>query len=74
MNGEKVKAMRLYLNKTQREFAAKLGVAASTICEIENNHRQISGLIHGRLTRIEMTLDDDFYIFANKLKGHTIPS
>jgi DNA-binding XRE family transcriptional regulator len=64
----KAKAIRLYLNESQVDFAKRLGVAASTVCAIEKGDRQVSDLIRARLTRIEMSLPDDFIQFYEKFR------
>lgn len=70
MNGTKAKAMRLFLKETQKEFAVRLGVSASTICAIEKECREISDLINARLLHLEMNLPTDFYNFYEGVKGH----
>lgn len=63
MNGIKAKAIRCYLGESMEKFAKRIGVAASTISAIENNQRDMSGIVRGKLARIESELPSDFIIF-----------
>jgi len=67
----KVKAIRSYLGESMEKFAKRVGVAASTICAVENNQRDITDMIRGKLLRIEVGLPDDFYIFYERFKKCT---
>ncbi|MEW8987379.1 MAG: hypothetical protein AB2401_10340 [Bacillus sp. (in: firmicutes)] len=69
MNASKVKAMRYFLLESQVEFGKRVGVAASTICAIENKHRDISDYIRARLVKIEASLpQEEFNIFYDSFK------
>ena len=68
MDAIKAKAIRSYLGESMEKFAKRVGVAASTICAIENKQRDISDMIRGKLLRIEVGLPDDFYIFYEHFK------
>lgn len=70
MRVNKMKAIRHYLGLTQEELAKELGVTAATISYVEQGKRNMSGRLAARLTRLEMNLPDDFYFFAEKLKGN----
>lgn len=70
MNGTKAKAIRCYLGESMEKFAKRIGVAASTICAIENNQREMSGIVRGKLTRIEGELPEEFFSFCEKFKSN----
>lgn len=63
MDGMKAKAIRYYFGESMGKFSKRIGVAASTICAIENGQREISDYVRAKLARIEAGLPDDFYIF-----------
>ncbi|MDK7669292.1 MULTISPECIES: helix-turn-helix domain-containing protein [Cytobacillus] len=68
MNGTKAKAIRCYLGESMEKFAKRIGVAASTISAIENNQREMSGLVRGKLIRIEAELPSSFFNFYEQFK------
>lgn len=69
MDGMKAKAIRYFLEESQEKFARRIGVAASTICAIEKNKREISDYIRSKLVRIETSLpDEEFFIFYEHFK------
>lgn len=68
MDAIKAKAIRRYLNESQEKFARRIGVAASTICAIEKEQREISDYIRSKLVRIELEMPADFYIFLESYK------
>jgi len=74
MQVNKMKAIRHYLGLTQAELAERLGVAASTICYVEQGKRNMSVHLAARLTHLEMGLSDDFYFFAERFKANITPS
>lgn len=68
MNGMKVKAIRCFLGESMEKFSKRIGVGASTICAIENDQREMSGLVRGKLVRIESELPAEFLSFYVKFK------
>jgi DNA-binding XRE family transcriptional regulator len=69
VDGMKAKAIRYYLGESQESFGRRIGVAASTICAIEKNQRDISDYVRSKLVRIESTLPDDFLTFFERFKN-----
>lgn len=68
MNSSKAKAIRYFLGESQAKFARRIGVAASTICAIEKDKRDITDYIRAKLVRIEAGLPDDFKNFYEHFK------
>jgi transcriptional regulator with XRE-family HTH domain len=66
MNKMKAKAIRYYLGESMEKFSKRIGVAASTVCAIENGQREVSDYVRAKLVRIENELPDDFFLFYNK--------
>ncbi|MFS0647085.1 helix-turn-helix domain-containing protein [Siminovitchia sp. 179-K 8D1 HS] len=71
MNANKVKAIRHYLGLSMAEFAKRLGVSVGTVCIIEQGGRDVSDYVRAKLARLEMELDDDFYLFMEKFNQNT---
>lgn len=69
MNGMKAKAIRYYLGESMEKFAKRIGVAASTICAVENNQREISDYVRAKLVRIEAGLPGDFSLFYERFRA-----
>lgn len=56
MNGETVKALRIYFGFNQRKFAEVIGITAAYLCMIESNHRTVSDTVRIRIAqRFEVT-------------------
>lgn len=51
MNGEDLRDIRNYLNKTQKEFAAILEIGAPYISQMENGHRAVSNRVKMKLAK-----------------------
>lgn len=68
MDRNKMKAIRLFFGESQAAFARRLGVAATTINEIERGKREMSDLIKAKLIRLENELPDEFFNFYVKLR------
>jgi transcriptional regulator with XRE-family HTH domain len=68
LDGMKAKAIRYFLGQSQAAFGKRIGVAASTICAIENNHREITDYIRSKLVRIEAELPAEFAVFYDKFR------
>lgn len=67
MNADKFRAIRLYLNLTQEEFAKMLGVSQATVGRIENGSLDITPRVKAKIaSKIELT--DDFFIFYEKMR------
>nr|WP_144922352.1 helix-turn-helix transcriptional regulator [Paenibacillus bovis] len=66
-----MRTIRHYLGLSQEDFGRRLGVSAATISYVEKGRRNISGQLAARLTRLEMGLSDDFYLFADKFNQNT---
>jgi DNA-binding XRE family transcriptional regulator len=69
MDAMKAKAIRYFLGESQAKFARRIGVAASTICAIEKEQRDISDYIRAKLVRIETDLPDEFLLFYERFKN-----
>ncbi|MBP1913253.1 transcriptional regulator with XRE-family HTH domain [Lederbergia galactosidilyticus] len=67
MNVETFKAIRLYLEKNQQEFAEFLGVANSTVAGIEAGNRPISDQVRARVAR-KFSVDAEFLEFMERNK------
>lgn len=59
MDKETFRKIRLYLRKTQEEFAKDLGVSDSTIAAIETGRRAISDRVRMRLA-VKFEITNDF--------------
>ncbi|WP_071460751.1 helix-turn-helix domain-containing protein [Bacillus massilinigeriensis] len=68
MNGMKSRAIRYYLGESMDKFSKRIGVAASTICAIENDQREMSDYVRAKMLRIENELPPDFFSFYEKFK------
>ncbi|WP_423410244.1 multiprotein-bridging factor 1 family protein [Heyndrickxia sp. MSNUG] len=68
MNGMKAKAIRYYLGESMEKFSKRIGVAASTICAIENGQREVSDYVRAKLVRIESGLPGDFSLFYERFR------
>jgi DNA-binding XRE family transcriptional regulator len=68
LDGMKAKAIRYFLEESQEKFARRIGVAASTICAIEKNQRDITDYIRSKLVRIEAGLPDEFTLFYERFR------
>ncbi|MED0701081.1 helix-turn-helix transcriptional regulator [Aeribacillus composti] len=67
MNADKFRAIRLYLNLTQEEFAKMLGVSLATVGRIENGSLDITPRVKAKIaSKIELT--DDFFTFYEKMR------
>lgn len=67
MDGQKFRIVRLWLNKTQAEFAKFLGVSLATVARIESGSLDVSPRVKARLvSRID--LDEDFFAFYEKMR------
>lgn len=67
MDGQKFRIVRLWLNKTQEEFAKFLGVSLATVARIESGSLDVSPRVKARLvSRID--LDEDFFAFYEKMR------
>lgn len=58
MNGETVRAIRIYKEMTQPEMAALLKVSTSTIAAVENGHRIVSDNLRIRIAQTFGAGDD----------------
>ncbi|MCU6709787.1 helix-turn-helix domain-containing protein [Paenibacillus sp. J5C_2022] len=58
MNGETVRAIRVYKDMTQPEMAELLKVSTSTISAVENGHRAVSRELRLRIAQTFGTGDD----------------
>ncbi|SFP99275.1 helix-turn-helix domain-containing protein [Salibacterium halotolerans] len=59
MNGTTVKAVRLYLGMTQREFADETGIGVSWLSQIENGRVEPSDRIRMAIAKI-FEIDGEF--------------
>jgi transcriptional regulator with XRE-family HTH domain len=66
----KARAIRLFMNESMIEFAERLGVAASTISDIEQGHRDITDRNRARLIRLELQLPPEFLNFYEKFRNN----
>lgn len=67
MDGQKFRIIRLWLDKTQEEFAKFLGVSLATVARIESGSLDVSPRVKARLvSRID--LDEDFFEFYYKMR------
>ncbi|WML30245.1 helix-turn-helix domain-containing protein [Neobacillus sp. OS1-32] len=66
MNGIKAKALRYYVGESMEVFGKRIGVAASTICAIENGQRDLSDYVRAKLIRLETQMPDEFFIFYER--------
>jgi transcriptional regulator with XRE-family HTH domain len=67
MTGEKFKALRHFLNLTQRELAGKLGISRATIGRIECGSLQVTPRVHAKLARLDID-EDAFFVFYEKMR------
>jgi transcriptional regulator with XRE-family HTH domain len=66
----KARAIRLFMGESMVEFAERLGVAASTISDIEQGHRDITDRNRARLIRLELELPPEFTPFCEKFRNN----
>jgi DNA-binding XRE family transcriptional regulator len=67
LDGQKFRIIRLWLDKTQEEFAKFLGVSLATVARIESGSLDVSPRVKARLvSRID--LDEDFFEFYYKMR------
>ena len=71
MDGIKAKALRYYVGESMEVFGKRIGVAASTICAIENKQRSISDYVRAKLIRLEAQMPDDFFVFYERFREST---
>lgn len=71
MDRTKARAIRLYMNASMEEFSKRLGVAASTISDVENGHRDITDYIRAKLIRLELEMPPEFFNFYEKFRSNT---
>jgi transcriptional regulator with XRE-family HTH domain len=69
MDRTKVRAIRLFMNESMDEFAKRIGVAASTISDVENGHREITDRNRARLIRLELQMPPEFISFYEKFRN-----
>lgn len=67
MNGEKFRAIRLWKDMTQQEFADLLGVSVATVARIESGSLDVSSRIKAKIVS-RVNLDDDFLNFYEKMR------
>jgi transcriptional regulator with XRE-family HTH domain len=68
MDRIKARAIRLFMNESMEEFAKRLGVAASTISDVENGHRDITDYIRAKLIRLELQMPSEFISFYERFR------
>jgi transcriptional regulator with XRE-family HTH domain len=66
----KARAIRLFMNESMTEFADRLGVAASTINDIEHGHRDITDRNRARLIHLELQMPSAFSDFYVRFKNN----
>lgn len=69
MDGNYVKAIRLYLDKSQPEFASMLGVSLSSIAMVEAGHRSVTDRLRFKIAK-HVELDEDFYEQFQRFKKY----
>ncbi|MDN4073630.1 helix-turn-helix domain-containing protein [Fictibacillus terranigra] len=70
MDKEMVKAIRLYLNKTQADFAEFLGVSVSYIGRVEIGDLRVNPKLKAKIiSRFDM--NDDFFAFYETMRRIT---
>lgn len=67
MTGEIFRLIRLYSNKSQRDFAEFIGVSSATVAYIETGQRDITPYVKGKLAA-KFDLTDDFFDYIEKYK------
>lgn len=67
MTGDKFRAIRLYLNMTQEEFAKFLGISKATVGRIESGSLKVTPRVQAKLAA-RVDLDMDFFNFYEKLR------
>lgn len=67
MDGEKFRAIRLWKDMTQQEFADLLDVSVATVARIETGSLDVSPRIKAKIVS-RVNLDDDFLDFYEKMK------
>jgi transcriptional regulator with XRE-family HTH domain len=45
VNGEVLKAMRIYFGLSQRDMAASIGITAAYLCMLESNYRPVTDTV-----------------------------
>lgn len=70
MKGDLIKIIRQYKNMTQPQFAEWLGVAESSISQVESGHRQVSEYLASKVALKFDVADPDFIAYRERRK-HT---
>jgi transcriptional regulator with XRE-family HTH domain len=68
MDRIKARAIRLFMNESMEEFSKRLGVAASTISDVENGHRDITDYIRAKLIKLELQMPPEFFDFYERFR------
>lgn len=68
MNADKFRALRLYKDLTQSEFANLLGVSLATVARIESGSLDMTARVRAKLARIEID-EDAFLSFYERFKS-----
>lgn len=67
MTGDKLRALRHFMNLTQAEFAGALGVSLATIGRIETGSLQVTPRVKAKLARLDYD-EDAFFVFYENMK------
>lgn len=67
MDADKFRAMRLYKEMTQKDFATFIGVSIATVARIESGNLELTPRVRAKVARID--LDDDFLSFYEKMQS-----
>ena len=68
MNDDLVRTIRHYKGMTQPQFAEWLGVAESSIAQVESGHRRVSDRLSARIALKFDVTDDDFIAYRERHK------
>ncbi|KMK93722.1 helix-turn-helix domain-containing protein [Rossellomorea marisflavi] len=67
MTGDKLRALRHFMNHTQAEFAGALGVSLATIGRIETGSLQVTPRVKAKLARLDYD-EDAFFVFYENMR------
>lgn len=69
MNADKFRALRLYKDLTQSEFADLLGVSLATVARIETGSLEVTPRVRAKLARIDIEEESFLSFYERFIRG-----
>lgn len=70
MNSDLIKSIRYFKGMTQPQFSEWLGVAESSIAQVESGHRNVSEALKGKIA-LHFDVNSDDFIQYHKRRENT---